>query len=597
MKKLLIALVLVLAFAIPVLANPFVDVPLNHWAYDAVQTLAAKGVIIGYPDGTFGGNRAMTRYEFAEAVARGLGYMEKYVDEKGFATKDDVALLEKLVQEFADELKNLGVTVEDLKKALGENSQAIKALEDRVALLEKYAAPIKFTGDFDILYDAYFPTATGKTNIIFNDTTNLYMAATINDYTTAGVTLTIDNTIDPNASPTVKADNFWLIYQKDPWYIQVGQIQQSKVGLGLVLGDYQPEDDYDDDPEYDLNYEGFYAAYTPAESDIAWKTWGAVNKFYTVKLEWEKVALMATWMPESLTSFYNAATSDLIVSASGWTDFNGGDTKLEVEGGYGAFSATYGVAGKLTLKASEDVTITADAHYITAGFTPADPTGTNLNPTWAGGSNHHELGSISAFGDDEMGFGVKGEFNLSANENEGDSKWKMSLEYDWAQKISTSAITNSVEGVLTFVPADAAKNEKGLIDVVYNITSSSFKVYGGYLNYPLNLSNENNAAFFSAEAQYNTANSQIVAVGTLQYQWIDKGTIATIQGAYDTVTPAGVQPWSVMAKLGWDMAKNTNLTLSYTIGTFDKNPDDNTLWLGDITDNAGTLEAELKVSF
>ncbi|NLJ37955.1 MAG: hypothetical protein GX432_04225, partial [Candidatus Atribacteria bacterium] len=57
-----------------------------------------------------------------------------YVDEAGLATKEDIAMLEKLIQEFADELKNLGVTVEDLKKALGENSQAIKALEDRVTL-------------------------------------------------------------------------------------------------------------------------------------------------------------------------------------------------------------------------------------------------------------------------------------------------------------------------------------------------------------------------------------------------------------------------------------------------------------------------------
>ena len=93
MKKLLIALVLVLALAIPALANPFVDVPLNHWAYDAVQTLAAKGCVIGYPDGTFGGNRALTRYEFAQAVARCLAYMEQYVDEAGLATQKTLPCL------------------------------------------------------------------------------------------------------------------------------------------------------------------------------------------------------------------------------------------------------------------------------------------------------------------------------------------------------------------------------------------------------------------------------------------------------------------------------------------------------------------------
>jgi len=70
MKKLALVLVLVLAFALPVFANPFVDVPLNHWAYDSVQSLSAKGIIVGYPDGTFGGGKSLTRYEFAEATAK-----------------------------------------------------------------------------------------------------------------------------------------------------------------------------------------------------------------------------------------------------------------------------------------------------------------------------------------------------------------------------------------------------------------------------------------------------------------------------------------------------------------------------------------------
>ncbi|PIU25523.1 MAG: S-layer protein, partial [Candidatus Infernicultor aquiphilus] len=115
MKKLALVLVLVFVFALPVFANPFVDVPLNHWAYDSVQSLAAKGVIVGYPDGTFGGGKTMTRYEFAEAVAKALAYVEA----KGYASADDVAVLEKLAIEFADELASLGVTVADLEAAVG----------------------------------------------------------------------------------------------------------------------------------------------------------------------------------------------------------------------------------------------------------------------------------------------------------------------------------------------------------------------------------------------------------------------------------------------------------------------------------------------
>jgi len=61
MKKLVLVLVLVLAFSFTALANPFVDVPLNHWAYDSVQSLAAKGVIVGFPDGTFAGAKSLLK--------------------------------------------------------------------------------------------------------------------------------------------------------------------------------------------------------------------------------------------------------------------------------------------------------------------------------------------------------------------------------------------------------------------------------------------------------------------------------------------------------------------------------------------------------
>ena len=53
-------------------AAPFLDTPTNHWAYEAVQDLAKKGIVIGYPDGTYGGKRPMTRYEFAVALDRAL---------------------------------------------------------------------------------------------------------------------------------------------------------------------------------------------------------------------------------------------------------------------------------------------------------------------------------------------------------------------------------------------------------------------------------------------------------------------------------------------------------------------------------------------
>src|SRR5262249_21878415 len=58
----------------------FADVPTNHWAYDAVNELAAKGIFTGYPDQTFGGKRALTRYEFAVAIQRMLQDIQRQID-------------------------------------------------------------------------------------------------------------------------------------------------------------------------------------------------------------------------------------------------------------------------------------------------------------------------------------------------------------------------------------------------------------------------------------------------------------------------------------------------------------------------------------
>ena len=88
-------------------ANPFSDVPADHWAYDAVSQLAADGVIEGYGDSTFKGNRNITRYEMAQMVAKAMAKNTSGADK---------ALVDKLAAEFAAELNNLGVRVANLER-------------------------------------------------------------------------------------------------------------------------------------------------------------------------------------------------------------------------------------------------------------------------------------------------------------------------------------------------------------------------------------------------------------------------------------------------------------------------------------------------
>ena len=89
-------------------ANPFSDVPRDHWAYDAVTQLANDGVVEGYGDGTFRGDRNITRYEMAQMVAKAMA--------KGDLSASDRALVDRLAAEFADELNNLGVRVSNLER-------------------------------------------------------------------------------------------------------------------------------------------------------------------------------------------------------------------------------------------------------------------------------------------------------------------------------------------------------------------------------------------------------------------------------------------------------------------------------------------------
>ena len=96
-------------------ANPFSDVTPSDWAYQAVVDLSDQGVVEGYPDGTFKGERNITRYEMAQIIARMLAKEDQLNAEQR-------ATLDKLAGEYADELANLGVRVANLEKKVGNLS-------------------------------------------------------------------------------------------------------------------------------------------------------------------------------------------------------------------------------------------------------------------------------------------------------------------------------------------------------------------------------------------------------------------------------------------------------------------------------------------
>ena len=141
-------------------ANPFSDVTPDSWAYQAVSQLANAGIVNGYPDGTFKGQNNITRYEMAQMVAKAMANQDR-------ANAEQQAMINRLADEFSNELNNLGV---------------------RVARLEDRVGNVKVTGDARLRYrDAEHEKSK------FDARARLQFNAKVNDRTDAVVRVASEN--------------------------------------------------------------------------------------------------------------------------------------------------------------------------------------------------------------------------------------------------------------------------------------------------------------------------------------------------------------------------------------------------------------------
>jgi len=187
--KLALSAAFTTALVLPVFAQEnFPDVPDNHWAYEALKTMKADGLLVGYPDGLFRGGRPASRYELAVAIhatyqkLKGLydgldsqlKTLSASLDDKASkadlqalrdalavaqndingmkAWGDDIANLKKLAGTFEKEIASLGVDVEAMKKDIGD-------LKDRVSALEKRKPAVDIHGTVDLLALAGYSTS------------------------------------------------------------------------------------------------------------------------------------------------------------------------------------------------------------------------------------------------------------------------------------------------------------------------------------------------------------------------------------------------------------------------------------------------------
>ncbi|MBR1494676.1 MAG: S-layer homology domain-containing protein [Acidaminococcaceae bacterium] len=220
MKK---SLVLAMAMALGVTAsayaaNPFSDVPAGHWAYDSISKLAAAGIIEGYGDDTFRGDRLMTRYEMAQIVAKALA--------KG-------ANVDKLAAEFADELDALGV---------------------RVAALEKKSDNVKITGQARWRY-----RTDTKGTTTHDLRTRLWFTGKVND--NWNYVSMIENTQTFNESYTG---------EDDKTYFQRAYLQGRLGGAKITAGRYHEELAGGDSDVYSNRIDGIKAQYGDKVRLMGW---------------------------------------------------------------------------------------------------------------------------------------------------------------------------------------------------------------------------------------------------------------------------------------------------------------------------------------
>ena len=133
MKKLLIALLAAVLASGAFAQTPFPDIPENHWAEDAVARIADLGIVIGFPDGTFRGNEAFTRYQSALVVSRLLDVLQANIEASQAMTDADIASLRNALQELASDVAAQGVRLAASESAIASVSDDVAALGGDVA--------------------------------------------------------------------------------------------------------------------------------------------------------------------------------------------------------------------------------------------------------------------------------------------------------------------------------------------------------------------------------------------------------------------------------------------------------------------------------
>jgi hypothetical protein len=245
------------------------DVSPTDWAFEALRSLVERyGCIVGYPDRTFRGNRALSRYEFAAGLNACMQQMERLIAASEAVLREDIEKLKRLMAEFESELAALGARVDNL--------------EGRVAFLEdhQFSTTTKLKGEVIMALTQNFNSGnqailadrvrlalntsfTGEDNLVTRlsaGNAGDFNADAKNKFRTAGLPVTSVRSSNPSATLTqtfnlypgsdndVQVD--WLAYYAPIKLSEDNQIQTYLAAFGGIHSDYVPTlnpyfEDYD----------------------------------------------------------------------------------------------------------------------------------------------------------------------------------------------------------------------------------------------------------------------------------------------------------------------------------------------------------------
>ena len=214
-------------------ANPFSDVTPDDWAFQAVSDLSAQGVVEGYPDGSFKGERNMTRYELAQIIARLMAKEDQL-------NAEQQATLDKLAGEYADELANLGV---------------------RVANLEKKVGNISWSGDARMQYQHVLGDEVTKHEDSWNGRMRINVSGQVNDQVSVegrlATNMYFKDGEEAGDDGDTTMDKIHVVYQPtDAFSIDLGRTSAGLSQTGIFM---------DDDGQYD----GIVAAYDNGKFNLS----------------------------------------------------------------------------------------------------------------------------------------------------------------------------------------------------------------------------------------------------------------------------------------------------------------------------------------